>query len=310
MPTTWQAGRRPALISPVARGIAWGCLIGYVILALLVSFTSVSQASWPFFAFLVLVTVFVVLHGLMVYRVADVVVYYAVVLVVINILENLSIQTGFPFGHYYYTDLRGPKLFEVPISIGLYYAAAGYAAWIVAVSLLRMWRQPPTGWKVVGLPVIASFVMVLWDLGLDPYNSTLQQGWVWTEGGAYFGVPISNFPGWYLTVFTFYFLFTLYLWATRDKTPTAQPPGRDNSLWYLAIVLYAAQGLVRVLVAAGFSDFPITDNGGTVWSATDLVQSTALVTVMTLGFVALLAGMTVADRSRRPESPATDPPDS
>ena len=33
-------------------------------------------------------------------------------LVISNILENLSIQTGFPFGHYHYTG--GPQIFLVP----------------------------------------------------------------------------------------------------------------------------------------------------------------------------------------------------
>jgi len=53
--------------------------------------------------------VFVFVHGLVNYRFRDVLVFAAITLVVSNIFENMSILTGFPFGHYYYTDGLGPS---------------------------------------------------------------------------------------------------------------------------------------------------------------------------------------------------------
>ena len=47
-------------------------------------------------------------------------------LVISNILENLSIQTGFPFGHYHYTG--GPQIFLVPWFIGPAYLGIGSCA--------------------------------------------------------------------------------------------------------------------------------------------------------------------------------------
>lgn len=38
MSATWQASRRPALISPLARWVAWGWIALHMVLALLVSF--------------------------------------------------------------------------------------------------------------------------------------------------------------------------------------------------------------------------------------------------------------------------------
>ena len=64
---------------------------------------------------------FFFVHGSVNYRFRDVLVFAAITLVVSNIFENMSILTGFPFGHYYYTDGLGPKLFLVPILIGLAY---------------------------------------------------------------------------------------------------------------------------------------------------------------------------------------------
>ncbi|HEX7515483.1 MAG TPA: carotenoid biosynthesis protein [archaeon] len=50
----------------------------------------------------------------------------------------------------------------------------------------------------------AAFLMVMWDLGIDPTASTFLSEWVWQIPGACFGVPISNFFGWFLFVFIFF----------------------------------------------------------------------------------------------------------
>jgi len=41
-------------------------------------------------------------------------------------LSNLGVRTGFPFGHYSFTNLMGPKLFAVPILLGLAYVGMAY----------------------------------------------------------------------------------------------------------------------------------------------------------------------------------------
>lgn len=53
----------------------------------------------------------------------------AICVVVGNASENLGIRTGFPFGHYYFTDLIGPSLLHVPILLGLAYVGMGYLCW-------------------------------------------------------------------------------------------------------------------------------------------------------------------------------------
>src|SRR5438105_4655759 len=72
---------------------------------------------------------FVLLHGALRYKWSGIITFFLISLVVSNLLENSSILTGFPFGHYYYTDLLGPKLFLVPLLIGPAYVGNGYLAW-------------------------------------------------------------------------------------------------------------------------------------------------------------------------------------
>src|SRR6267154_1144299 len=84
---------------------------------------------------LILVQVgFALLHGAQRYGRRAIWVFIAAGLVISNILENLRVQTGFPFGHYHYSG--GGKIFAVPWFIGPAYLATGYLAWIVATVLL------------------------------------------------------------------------------------------------------------------------------------------------------------------------------
>ena len=155
--------------------------------------------------------IFALIHGALFYRWRGILIFFAICLVVGNILENVGVLTGFPFGHYYFTDLMGPKLFAVPIQLGLAYLGMAYLSWTLARVILGSMRNPLEGSHVLTLPLIAAFIMVAWDFSQDPVWSTILRLWIWQRGGAYFGVPVSNFLGWYLTVYVFYQLFALYL---------------------------------------------------------------------------------------------------
>ena len=63
--------------------------------------------------------VFALMHGAMLYRIRGIITFFVLCLIIGNIFENLGLRTGFPFGPYYFTDLMGPKLFLVPILLGL-----------------------------------------------------------------------------------------------------------------------------------------------------------------------------------------------
>src|SRR6266540_4601904 len=103
--------------------------------------------------------VFVFVHGSGNYRFRDVLVFAAITLVVSNIFENMSILTGFPFGHYYYTDGLGPKLFLVPILIGPAYLGTGYLAWTIARVISGAAHSRLPGHLTFTVPLLAAFMM-------------------------------------------------------------------------------------------------------------------------------------------------------
>ena len=235
--------------------------------------------------------VFALIHGAMFYRTRGILIFFAICLVVGNIIENVGVRTGFPFGSYYFTDLMGPKLFVVPIQLGLAYLGMAYLSWTLGRVILGNMRSPVTGSRVVTLPLIAAFVMVAWDFSQDPVWSTVLHLWIWRQGGVYFGVPVSNFLGWYLTVYVFYQLFALYL-RGRSTNPDPLP----SSYWNVAILFYAVSAAGNILLVIPRPIvYVVSDPSGTQWKVSDITHACAVVSVLTMGAFAALAWVRLAN---------------
>src|SRR5437588_8563265 len=64
---------------------------------------------------------FALIHGARTYGSRSVLVFTTLSLGVGTFFEIVSLRTGFPFGHYRFTDMMGPKLFDLPILLALAY---------------------------------------------------------------------------------------------------------------------------------------------------------------------------------------------
>ncbi len=238
--------------------------------------------------------VFVFVHGSVNYRFRDMVVFAAITLVVSNIFENMSILTGFPFGHYYYTDGLGPKLFLVPILIGPAYLGTGYLSWMLARVILGAMEQRLPGNSIFTIPLLASFIMVSWDLSFDPTASTINHSWIWQQGGNYFGVPFSNFMGWFLTVFVFFQLFALYLRGRQNAY--AQVPAMSRGYWLQAVVFYGVVTLSTPLnMLTQTTNATIADAAGVLWRTQDIYVVSGLVWIFTMIAFTVLSLMKIAE---------------
>src|SRR6266853_1392223 len=185
---------------------------------------------------------FALFHGAVRYKWSGIIIFLVICLVVSNLLENTSILTGFPFGHYYYTSLLGPKLFLVPLVIGPAYFGTGYLAWVLSTVLVGDVRPKASAFTTFAVPFIASFMMVAWDLGMDPTSSTIRHSWIWEQGGGYFGVPLTNYGGWFFTVYVFFQVFALFLRLRR--TGSEEEASAFPRLYYVqALIMYAVIGL-------------------------------------------------------------------
>ena len=216
-------------------------------------------------------------HGASTYRWLGIVVFIVVCLGVSNAFENLSILTGFPFGWYHYGDKMGPRLFLVPLLIGPLYFGVGYLSWTLARAILGDANGRLAGRLVYATPIVASFIMVCWDLTIDPKMSTITSNWIWRDGGSYFGVPLANFLGWYLTVYVFLQAFALYarhLSAAPDHIP---------GYWAKPLLAYSSIVIAPILsLTLSSASGAVLDATGHVWQLRDIRAVTALVGIFTL----------------------------
>ena len=107
--------------------------------------------------------------------------------------ELLGTTVGLPFGPYRYTPGLGPQWFEhVPVLIPLSWFTMATASF----ALTRDWlgaRRPAV------TIAVASLVLAAWDLVLDPAMSQVTPYWIWGTSGPYYGMPLLNLFGWYIT---------------------------------------------------------------------------------------------------------------
>jgi uncharacterized membrane protein len=187
--------------------------------------------------------------------------------------ENLSVITGFPYGLYNYSPSLG--VLPVPLIIIFEYFAMGYLSWILANILTGQYSQKLKGKQVFLVPFIATFLMVMWDLTVDPISSTLQGLWVWHNPGAYFGVPLSNYFGWFLVVYIIFQLFGIYLTKYDSITEEKIAELSNKPFWSEGPVIYGIMALGTIL--------------SIFYQLNDTTLSMALVTVFTMIFVVILA---------------------
>jgi putative membrane protein len=271
----------------LTRTILWVLAVAYAV-ALIANISF--GLSIPIAAVLLLSVAFALVHGAVRYGWSGIAAFIVICLVVSNILENTSILTGFPFGHYHYTDALGPKLFLVPLLIGPAYFANGYLAWILGNVLIGEVRRGSSAVTTVAVPFIASFLMVMWDLTFDPRASTIQHMWIWEQGGGYFGVPLTNYLGWFFTVYVFLQMFALFVKLRPAGAEAEAELTLPKSHYVQAVVMYAVVGLTPVLTfLVGGINSPVTDAAGVVWQTRSIAEAAATVSIYTMLFAVALS---------------------
>lgn len=173
--------------------------------------------------------------------------------------EWLSINTGFPYGWYYYIETTANRelwVAGVPFFDSLSYVFLTYCSYSTALlilSPLKAWR-----WNVVTLEtrairrsfaalVLGSFLQTFLDIVIDPVALQgrrwfLGQIYGYRENGIHFGVPLSNYAGWLLASFCLVAAFQLI----DRRRPAEKPAGVCNlpfrsllgPLLYLSVLLF------------------------------------------------------------------------
>ena len=152
--------------------------------------------------------------------------------------EFLGVLTGVPYGTYTYTEGMGPRLFGlVPVFILVAWVNIAYMA--IATSTLAFGRSS------LWLAPLDGALAVAWDAMVDPL--AVRAGyWVWQGSGGFYGVPLSNFVGWFLVV-TLLSLAARAVWARDGRAPVRTP---TTVAWILPALLLSSSVDFGVLALA------------------------------------------------------------
>lgn len=149
--------------------------------------------------------------------------------------EWLSINTGFPYGWYFYINTTSAKelwVAGVPFFDSLSYVFLAYCSYATALfilSPLKAWR-----WNLTTLEtrrirrsfsalLLGAVLQTCLDIIIDPvalqgHRWFLGQIYGYREPGLHFGVPLSNYAGWLLTSLLLIAVFQLIDARRLDET--------------------------------------------------------------------------------------------
>lgn len=174
--------------------------------------------------------------------------------------EFSSTRTGVPFGLYHYIDVTRDRelwIANVPFWDSLSFTFLCYFGWRMGVLLyaplvvrrddfqIAETRAIATSWRVC---IVGAVLMTWLDVVIDPLTVRgdrwfLGKMYYYPEGGVYFGVPLSNFVGWFLvgaTVIRLYQKVEGWAWCRRGGTGIRHLPfgGALDPLIYLGILVF------------------------------------------------------------------------
>ena len=154
--------------------------------------------------------------------------------------ELLGTMTGIPFGDYTYSPYMGYQIADlVPFTIPLSWFYMVYASLAIVSRLFRADHSEKTksAWALM-----AGALMTAWDIALDPAMSRATAHWTWaTDGdGFFYGMPLTNWFGWFLTG-SIIARAMLYVSGTTNFDRKVSPSR-------LPLVVYGINGLMPIAI--------------------------------------------------------------
>jgi uncharacterized membrane protein len=146
---------------------------------------------------------------------------FSVSMVVGFAVEALGVKTGVIFGEYHYTDRMGPRLFDVPLVIGL--------NWAILVHAIHGWVGKRLRSRTL-MAAVGATAMTAFDWVMEPVAIRLRF-WVWQADT----VPLRNYLAWWGLSF-------VLLLASDAIGPR---PNNRLALWVFGVMLmfFAIVGL-------------------------------------------------------------------
>ena len=166
--------------------------------------------------------------------------------------EHIGLKNGIFFGsHYIYKPQT--TLFNVPISVILFWAIFIYTGYCLTNSFLYWLKQKKPNikinnlWLTLLLILFDGYFVVAIDFFMDPI--AVKSGeWKWLEGGSYFGVPLGNFFGWFLVTIIVSSIFRTYEYFFSKKEEKF-----NKSIFIIPVLGYGIMAVSYIFSALKFN---------------------------------------------------------
>lgn len=146
-------------------------------------------------------------------------------------LEAVGVSEGLIFGPYYYGDVLGPKIFNVPIIIGLNWVIIIFSLLLFSEWLINSSFKSQLNNKVrfFFTSVLTATFAMLFDFLMEPAAIGLTY-WTWTLTSDPMNIPTQNFIAWFLISFSFALTYLII-----PKKERMNLEGSPHSPWFVLI---------------------------------------------------------------------------
>ena len=128
--------------------------------------------------------------------------FVSIAILVSTINEIIGSKYGLIFGgkyHYDQTLTPGPMIYNIPLLIPIVWSGLIYMGYSYSLFLTDQIITVDSFISGIPLIIATGFLLVVLDMVLDPI-AVDEKRWSWELPGAYYGIPLLNFFGWFLTV--------------------------------------------------------------------------------------------------------------
>ncbi len=138
-------------------------------------------------------------HGIYTIGLVNILGFIAISIIISGTFEIIGVNKGWIFGPYHYNppSCPLPAVMGVPLCYPIGWCGMTYAAFWMGALLMNTGSLNQIIITPVFILLVAGLVTLL-DIISDPI--AVDEGrWSWHKPGAFYGVPLSNFIGWFFT---------------------------------------------------------------------------------------------------------------
>jgi putative membrane protein len=235
--------------------------------------------------------IFVVLHGLTLYRWVGVMGFIGITAMVAFGFEACSVATGFPFGHYVH-HLGGPRALGVPFEVVAGWVVLGWLAWALARGIVGQFQNRRL--CLIATPLVAALVIGGYDLVMDPIAAYVRGLFSYAVPSGALGVPVSNFFGWLFTGWVIFQCFALIERRWRRESHRV-----SRSVLLMPSLIWSVLALQVTINMLRAGDASVAIRSGMVLQVSDIYESSAEAAWFTMVFAAVVSMVRIlADTSR------------